>query len=214
MAKHVGGWIGPAIIAVAVAVAAVGVWTIVKGRPVPGAVIDTLAIDDQTSLIIRAEDAGTRNFVELRRGDEVAWQAIVPTYGGRPGAPGIAWNETAVSIRVIRDHRAEIFAIAFADGTKLGGFRLAPNHGPVVAQTSGPVTVTDHLRAYEIVAGPDWHQITAFELGSGEPLWREELGAQAVDEAGVREGAVWVRQGGSVRRFRAADGRETIAKSP
>jgi hypothetical protein len=207
------GWIGPAIIVVAVGVAALGAWTILKGRPVAGDPIDTLRVDDRTVIVVRDERGGTRNFIELRRDDETVWEALVPTYGGRPGAPGIAWNDVALSVRVVRDSHAEIFALAFADGTKLGGFRLAPNHGPVVLQASGPVTVTDHVRAYEIVAGPGWHQITAFELASGQPLWREDLGPQPVDDAGVRDGSVWVRQGTSMRRFRASDGAESIAKS-
>ena len=95
------GWLGPAIVAVGAAVAAAGVWYMVHVRPVAGRVIDTIAVDAEHELVVRAEDGGNgdRAFVELRDGGRVAWQAIVPRYAGRPGAPGIAWSPTAVSVR-------------------------------------------------------------------------------------------------------------------
>ena len=48
---------------------------------------------------------------------------------GRKGAPGLAWNDVAVTVRILRGDRAEVFALNMQNGTKLGGFRLAPNHG-------------------------------------------------------------------------------------
>ena len=84
------GWLGPAIVLVGAAVAAVGAWYIVHARPAAGDVIDTIAIGDGRSLVVRRETKGDRAFVELREGDEVKWQALVPRYAGRPGSPGIA----------------------------------------------------------------------------------------------------------------------------
>jgi outer membrane protein assembly factor BamB len=198
------------IVLVGVAVAAFGSWYMVHARPHAGAVIDRIAIGGARALGIRAEDGGDRNFVELHDGDTVVWQAIVPTYAGRPGAPGLAWSERAVSVRVIRSGRAEVFAVAMADGSKLGGLKLAPDHGEVRRATHGPVTLTDHRRSYEIVSGASWTQLVAFDLSTGEAHWKQELGDAPVDAGGidVAAGVVWVRQAGRMRRFRTHDGVE------
>ncbi len=200
------GWLGPAIVFVGAAVAAVGVWYMVHVRPSAGAVIDTIAVDDHLALVVRAELGGPRAFVELRDRDQVVWQALVPRYAGRAGAPGIAWGDTAVSVRVIRDGYAELFALALHDASKLGGMRLAPDHGPVVVDAPGPVTLTDHLRSYEIVSGPDWHQLVAIDLRSGKALWSRELGAAPVRAGRVAAGLVGIDQGADLAVFRALTG--------
>lgn len=206
------GWLGPAIAVVGVLAAVAGAWFMVVSRPVPGAVIDTLRIDDTAYLVVRAEQEGNRNFVELHRrgakGDVLVWRALVPPYAGRPAAPGIAWNDVTVSVRVLRNDRAEVFALAMRDAHKLGGFGLAPGKGPAKKQAVGPVTMTDHVRSYEIVAGADWHQLVAFELRTGEALWKQDLGAAPVEDGGVQGEIVWVRQDGKRREFRVRDGTE------
>jgi outer membrane protein assembly factor BamB len=207
------GWLGPVIVLVGIAAAALATWFMVVSRPKAGAVVDTIAIDQTRSLVVRAEQDGERNFVELRDGERVAWQAYVPPYAGRPGAPGIAWNDVAVSVRVIRDGRAEIFAIAFANGSKLGGFKLAPGKGAVTKQTSGPITLTDHVRSYEIVSGVGWNQLVAIDLGSGEARWKQDLDGAVIEAGGVDGDFVWIRQAGRTRRFRALDGSETASAS-
>jgi hypothetical protein len=207
------GWLGPAIVLVGAAVAAVGAWYIVHARPAAGDVIDTIAIEGRRTLVVRAERGGDRAFVELRDGDEVKWQALVPRYGGRPGSPGIAWSATAVSVRVVRDGRAELFAFAMHDASKLGGMRLAPQHGPILPDAPGPVTLTDHVRSYEVVSGPDWHQLVAIDLGSGRALWSHELGSAPVRNGGVREGRVWVDQGAGVQSFDAVTGSAEVEPS-
>ncbi len=201
------GWLGPAIVLVGAAVAAVGVWYIVHARPSAGAVIDTIAIDDRRAVVVRAETGGgDRAFVELRDGDDVTWQALVPRYGGRPGAPGIAWSPTAVSVRVIRDGHAELFALAMHDAAKLGGMRLAPEHGPVIDDPTSPITLTDHVRSYEVVSGPDWHQLVAVDLASGRALWSRELGAAPVRAGRVEGGRVWIDQASGPRSFAVLSG--------
>jgi len=200
------GWLGPAIVAVGAAVAAVGVWYMVRVRPHAAAVIDTIVIDEHHALVVLAEAKSDRAFVELREDDVVKWQALVPRYAGRPGAPGIAWSPVAVSVRVIRDGHAELFALAMHDASKLGGMRLAPEHGPVEIQTAGPVTLTDHERSYEIVAGPGWHQLVAVDLRSGKALWSRELGPAAVRAGGVKAELVWIEQGAAPRLFHTATG--------
>ncbi len=208
------GWLGPAIVIAGAVIAGAGTWYMASARPEVGAVIDTIRIDDRASFVVRAEAGGDRNFVELRDADRLVWRALVPPYAGRPGAPGIAWNRTAVSVRVLRAGRAEVFALAMRDAAKLGGFKLAPGQGPAVIATRGPVTLTDHVRSYEIVGGEGWHQLVAFDLSTGEAAWKQDLGAVPVDDGGVvmpaidQDGAVWLLQGGRRRTFRSADGAE------
>jgi hypothetical protein len=205
------GWLGPAIVGLGAAVAAVGVWYMVHARPVAGDVLDTVAIDGRRALVVRGERAGERAFLELRDGDAVVWQALVPRYGGRPGAPGVAWSPTAVSIRVVRDQRAELFALAMSDAHKLGGMRLAPDHGPIADGASGPVTLTDHVRTYEVVSGPDWHQLVAIDLASGRALWARELGPAPVRAGGTGDGGVWIDQGAGPHGFAALTGADRDA---
>lgn len=200
------GWLGPAIVALGAAVAALGVWYMIRARPQAGAVIESLDLGGGASLVVRAESGGERNFIELRRGETVVWQAYVPPYEGRPGAPGLAWNETALTVRVRRSDNAEIFALAMRDGSKLGGFRLAPNHEGSVPAASGPVTLTNHVQAFEVVGGADWHQLVGVDLATGEGLWRQELGAAPVEAGGVTPETVWIRQGGRTRTFDARTG--------
>jgi hypothetical protein len=207
------GWLGPVIAIVGAAVAGLGVWYMVHARPVAGAVIDRIPIDAVRAIVVRAEADGERSsdrsFVELRDGDTLIWQALVPRYAGRPGAPGVAWSETAVSIRVVRDGHAEIFALAMRDATKLGGMRLAPDRGPVI-DAPGPVTLSDHARSYEIVAGTGWHHLVAIDLATGKALWARELGAAPVIAGGVGADAVWIDQGAGPHAFGAIRGEDRV----
>jgi hypothetical protein len=209
------GWLGPAIVLLGVVVALIGGYVLIKGRPKAGAVISQIPVDDHHTLVVRAEaDGGDRNFVELVAGDELVWSALIPPYGGRPDAPGIAWGQGAITIRVIRDDRAEIFAVAMSNASKLGGFKLAPGKGGAVKQTTGPVTLSDHVRSYEIVGGVGWTEIVAIDLASGQGLWRQDLGDAPVDAAGfVDDGGVWIEQRGVRRVFGVVDGRERSDKS-
>jgi outer membrane protein assembly factor BamB len=206
------GWLGPGIVLAGAAVAGVGIYLMATGRPEPGDVIDTIAIDRGAELVVRAEaGGGDRNFVELVEGGGLKWRALVPPYAGRRGAPGIAWNDTAISVRVIRNQQSEVFALQRENAAKLGGFKLAPGKGPVVKQMSGPVTLRDHDRSYEIVAGTGWHQLVAIDLTSGKGIWLVDLPAAAIEDAGLADGTVWVRQGGVKRVFHVGDGRERSA---
>ncbi|HEU4734001.1 MAG TPA: hypothetical protein VFT22_39185 [Kofleriaceae bacterium] len=200
------GWLGPAIALAGTAVAAAGVWFMVHARPTAGAVIDTIPVSDGRTLVVRAEAGGDRAFVELHDGEAVVWQALVPHYGGRPGAPGIAWSRIAVTVRIVRNGRAELFALAMRDASKLGGMRLAPDHGPILPDPPGPITLTDHVRSYEIVSGPDWHQLVAIDLGSGQALWSRELGPAPVQSGGTEGDQVWVDQGAGRRSFTQVTG--------
>lgn len=208
------GWLGPAIVGLGALVAAAGIWFMMTQRPEAGAEIHRIPVNATDVLVVRGEVDGTRNFVELRRDGRTVWQAIVPTYAGRPDAPGIAWNEVAVSVRVMRGKRAEIFGVAMRDGSKLGGFKLAPGLGEPILQTSGPVTLTDHVRSYELVEGAGWHHFVAFDLSTGKALWSHDLGAADVAAGRIDGSTVVLVQGGVERRFDAATGAEHRTAPP
>jgi outer membrane protein assembly factor BamB len=221
MARRRLGWLGPVIVAVGVVVALFLGSRVITGKPQAGAVIDTIVVNERTTLVVRAEaDGGERNFVERHEAtngeDKLIWQAVTPPYAGRPGAPGIAFNDKTVTVRVIRGGRAEVFALAAHDAGKLGGFKLAPGKGPVVKQTSGPVTLSDHVRSFELVEGTGWHQVVAVDLDSGDGVWKQDLAGDAIEAAGIDQDRVWIQQHGTRRLFRARDGVEesTSAKSP
>lgn len=202
------GLLGPIIVLVGVAAAVAGLYLVIKNKPKPGAVIETVVIDPTTKILVRAEDGGDRNFVELHVGDDLKWQALVPPYGGRPDATGIAWSDIAVSVRVIRNHKAEVFALAILDSEKLGGIHLGGDHGPIKEPSTGPVTLTDHIRSYEIVGGADWNQMTAIDLSNGTKLWTTELGKEPITAGQVTGGLVWLEQAGTKRYFRVFSGKE------
>lgn len=209
------GWIGPVIVAVGAAVAVLGAWYVVHARPEAGATIDAVVVDAKRMLIVRAEAGGNgdRAFIELRDGNELRWQALIPRYAGRPNAHGIAWSDTAISVRVIRDGHAEIFALAAHDASKLATLRLAPEHpDPVVVDAPGPVSLTDHVRSYELVTGKDWHQLVALDLRTGKGVWSRELGPDPISGGGLFGDFVWVRQGQAPRLFHLATGEPATAQ--
>jgi hypothetical protein len=202
------GLLGPIIVLVGVAVAGVGTWYAIHARPKAGAVIDTFPLGEGGELLVRAEDGGERSFLELRDRDEVVWQAMIPHYAGAKGRAALAWSQTAVTVRVERSGRAEVFAVAIRDGSKLGGFRLAPEREPITTQATGPITLTDHVRSYELAGGADWHELVAVDLRTGLALWKVALGKAPITDGGVEGALVWVVQGGEKRRFNVFTGRE------
>jgi hypothetical protein len=200
------GWIGIAIVLLGTVVALGGLVLILRGRPEVGELVDTIVVDGERSLIVRNEVGGERNFLELVEHGELAWRTLIPPYAGRPGAPGIAWGQGTVTVRVLRDGRAEVFALAMTNAHKLGGFKLAPGRGEAIKQARGPVTLTDHERSYELVTGRGWSELVAIDLAHGEALWRVDLGADAIDHADVDGKHVIVEQAGKTRRFDRVDG--------
>jgi len=202
------GWIGIAIFAVGAGIAVLGAWYVLHVRPEAGDVIDTFDLGGGRSLLVRGERGGERNFLEVRAGDEVVWQALIPHYAGAHGRPAVAWSPSVVTARVERGGRAEVFALSFQSSEKVGGFRLAPEHEPIATQPTGPITLTDHVRSYEIVGGDGWHQLVGVDLSSGTALWKVELGAPPIEDGGVAPGHVWIRQLGRERSFDALTGRE------
>ncbi len=193
------GLLGPGIVVVGAGVAALGIWYWHHAQPVVGAKIDTIRVDPRSEFVVYAEaGGGDRDFVELHVGGELRWQALVPHYEGRVGAPGIAWSQDVATVRVNRDGREELFVLSVKDATKVGGMRLAVEHEPIPLQTeanSTMVTLSDHFRTYELVAGGDWHQLVAVDLTNGTGLWKLELGKSAITGARLAGNSLIIDQG-------------------
>ena len=202
------GWLGPLIVAIGTAVAGFGLWIMMKNKPTPGVVIDEIKLDDKALVRVRSEASGERAFIELIVSGDLKWQALVPPYAGRPGVPGIAWSEKVLMVRVVRDQRAEVFALSMHDASKVGGIHLAPDKGPIKRDGSGPITLTDHVRSYELVSGDGWNQIVGVSLELGKILWKRDLTPAPIESGGIEGGFVWVQQAGAKRWFNAFSGKE------
>ena len=205
------GYLGPAIVVLGILIAAVGVWYVRTAAPVAGAEFDRIAIDDTHAFVIRldAKDPD-RSFLELREKDDVKWQALIPHYAGAPGRPALAWSDNIVTVRVERSGRAEVFAFTISTSAKVGALRLAPEHEPITTQKQGPITLTDHIRSYEIASGPGWNQIVAIGLDTGKGVWKVDLGPEPITDGGVDGSSVWLVQGGKRLRLETATGHSTI----
>lgn len=204
------GLLGPIIVAVGAAAAGVAAWYMVSAKPHAGDVIDTIAIGENAKIVIRGEaNGGKRSFVELHERGAMTWQAMIPRYAGAPGRPAVAWSDRAITVRVDRDGgRAEVFAFTRSNAAKLGMLRLAQDKEPIRIHAEGPVTLTDHVRSFELVGGADWHTLIAVDLASGEGAWKVELGPAPITAGGVEGSRLWLEQGGKRRWFDAATGRD------
>ena len=209
MGKRRLGWLGPIIVIVGAVVAVFASWYVLKARPKAGEVIDRIAIDQGGEIVIRGEQGGKRSFIELHEKGALKWQALIPTYAGAPGRPAVAWGERAITVRVDREHgRAEVFAFSRSTASRLGALRLAQNHEPIHIHAEGPITMSDHVRSFELVGGADWHMLIAIDLKTGEGVWRADLGKTPITAGGVETGKVWIEQAGKRRWFDTASGRE------
>src|SRR5687768_6219306 len=211
MRKRLLGWLGPIIVIVGAAIAALGSWYVLRAKPVAGEVIDTIVIGPGAKLVVRAEQGGSNGFLELHEANALKWRAYIPRYAGAPDRPAVAWSDRAVTVRVTRSGRAEVFAFARAKGHKLGMLRLAQVKEPIQIHAQGPITLTDHVRSFEIVTGADWGYLIASDLATGEGAWQVELWKGPIPKAGVEAGRVWIEQAGKQRFFDAKTGREISA---
>lgn len=200
------GWLGIAIVALGVVASIAGAWFVLHERPQPGAVIDTIPIAQNAELVIRAEQGGPRSFLELHADGKLRWQAYIPHYAGSKGRPAVAWSKDVVTVRIERDGRAEAFVFSLDTAMKIAAFQLAIEHEPIETQPTGPITLTDHVRSYELVGGADWHQLIAIDLATGHGLWKVDLGPAPVTDGGVKDGTVWIQQGAVRRAFDAVTG--------
>ncbi|HEY5921256.1 MAG TPA: hypothetical protein VIV11_06280 [Kofleriaceae bacterium] len=209
------GLLGPILVIVGALVAAAGTWYMVRARPEAGDVIDTITLDANAKLVIRAERGGNRSFVELHEHGKLKWQALIPPYAGAAGRRAVAWSDRAITVRVDRESgRAEVFAFSRSTSSKLGALRLAQAHEPIRIHREGPITLTDHVRSYELIGGAGWNELIAIDLASGEGVWRAVLGATPIRAGGAEAGKVWLEQGDTRRWFDAATGREDTPVRP
>ena len=85
---------------------------------------------------------------------------------------------------------------------------------PIATHATGPITLTDHVRAYEIIGGTGWHQLIAVDIVKGGGVWKADLGPEPVTAGGVEPGRVWIQQGSTRRTFDAATGTATPDPKP
>lgn len=212
MARRRLGLLGPIIVLVGAAVAGLAIWYMLSQRPKAGDIIDSIALDDHSKIVVRAEQGGERSFLELYENGQLKWQALIPHYAGAPGRPAVAWNDKAITVRVDRSGgRAEVFAFTRANASKLGALRLAQAKEPLRVQAQGPITLTDHVRSYELVGGAGWWMLIAIDLATGHAAWEADLGKTPITAGGVEAGKVWLEQAGQRRWFDATTGREQPA---
>ena len=101
--------------------------------------------------------------------------------------------------------------------TKLGACTSRPSTGRSRPDAPGPITLTDHLRSYEVVSGDGWHQLVGVDLRPGKGAVEDaSSGHSPVTDGGVEGGLVWVEQGGKRRYFRVFSGAEdgTVPQPP
>ena len=109
-----------------------------RGRR-PGAVIDTIAIDDERELVVRARGAAAtaRSSSCHANGDREVAGADPARTPARPGDPAVAWSaDRGHRARRARRPRRGV-RVRARDAAKLGGFRLAPEHEPITIAAAG-----------------------------------------------------------------------------
>jgi hypothetical protein len=190
-----GRWLAPLLLGLGVAIGSLGVWYAVHARPTAGDYYEVFALDARTAVALRREVGSDRSFVELvELGRGVRWQALIPPYAGRPDAPGIAASQVAITVRVRRDGKDELWALSTEDADKLGQVELRSGDARAGARAPGVVTVADHVQSFELV-GDATHAtaVTAILLAEGRAQWRVDLGADGVANAWLDGRALWIR---------------------
>ena len=199
------------MLAIGLSVGALGIWWMQRARPRAGAYVDVLAVATDAAVAIRGEDGGKRSFVELIADGRLQWQALVPRYADPPRGTGLAASGNAVTVRVVRDGRPELFALATRDAEKLGGLHLSDRPPAAGGYTLPRVaTVSDGARSFELFGDDRAVDAVAIGLGDGHVLWRVGLGPGPIEDAAVVDGDLVVRQAGRVRGFNGATGDERL----
>lgn len=189
-----GRWLAPTVLALGVAIGGLGVWFMLHARPTEDDYYEVFALDDHTAVALRHERGSARSFLELvELGRGVRWQALIPPYAGRPGAIAIAASPTAITVRVKRDGKDELWALSTEDSEKLGQVQLLPGAPRAGAKPPAVITVSDLQQSFELV-GDDAHAtaVTAIHLADGVAQWHVDVG-DAVQAAWLDPRALWVR---------------------
>ena len=201
------GLLGPILVVVGLLAGGFGIWFMLHVRPVPGDFIDGFALDDNSYIAIRAQPGTDRNFVEVTRQNKQLWQAMIPHYAGRVGAPAIGVSPTAMTVRIARRGRSEVFGLSLTDARKMGALLLGKDRKPTATSHCGEIiTLTADGRAFELLSTQDDNAIASVDVSTGAAGWQAGLGKAPITDAGVANGIVWVNQGTTSTAFHAADG--------
>lgn len=184
-----------------------GIWYTVHVRPVPGRFIDGFALDDESYIAIREQPGTDRNFIEVTRQNQQLWQAMIPHYAGRVGAPAIGVSPTAMTVRIARRGRSEVFGLSLTDARKMGALLLGKDRKPTASSHCGEIiTLTADGHAFELLSTEQDNAIASVDVSTGAAGWQAPLGKSPITDAGVTNGVVWIIQGATITAFRAADG--------
>lgn len=177
-------------------------WYMIREKPVAGAYIDVLALDEEYAVAIREETTSGRSFVELIGLQErLRWQALVPHYEVSDGGIGIAASDHAVTVRFARDGRTQLFGFAARSAQKLGtvilGDQLAKepdgHRAPGIASLSGG---TQSFEILEPDAGPT--RVYALSLDDGTVMWRGDLPRGGIESTWLTGTQLVIEQPGEV----------------
>lgn len=210
-----GKWLAPTVLGIGVTVGVLGIWVMVRSRVHAGAYFEVLATDGPYAVALRHQDDSSRDFLELVEiGHGVRWQALVPLYAGTPTAPGLAASPNAITVRVRRDGRDELWAMSTRDAEKLGQLGLEPGAEAPGVRPPAVVTVADAVQSFEFAGAPDRATtIVGIELANGAPKWRIELGSVTVRGAWLDDTTLWIDTGAAPMGIDRATGK-TVARTP
>ncbi len=210
-----GKWLAPTLLAIGLAVGGLGVWVMVSSRVHAGAYFEVLATDGPYAVALRHHDDSPRAFLELIEiGHGVRWQAMVPPYAGTPTAPGLAASPTAITVRIRRDGRDELWAMSTRDAEKLGQPGLVPGAPAPGVQPPAVVTVADSVQSFEFAGAVDHEtSVVGIELAVGAPKWRIELGKVSVRGAWLDAKTLWIDTGAAPLGIDRATGK-AVAGAP
>ncbi|MBP9086518.1 MAG: hypothetical protein KBG15_10405 [Kofleriaceae bacterium] len=201
------GLLGPLLVIVGLLAGGFGIWFMLHVRPVPGPFIDGFALDDDSYIAIRAQSGTDRNFVEATRQNKKLWQAMIPHYAGRVGAPAIGVSPTAMTVRIARRGRSEVFGLSLTDARKMGALLLGKDRKPTATSHCGEIiTLTADGQAFELLSTEDGNAIASVYVSTGAAGWQAQLDKAPITDAGVANGIVWINQGTTSTAFHAADG--------
>jgi hypothetical protein len=195
------------VVIIGIAGAAFGIWFMMHSRPTAGTYVDAVALDETSYIAVRAQDGTDRNFIDVVVRDQLKWQALIPHYAGRVGAPAIGVARDAMTVRIARTGHSEVFGMSLLNASKLGSLQLGKDRPDSVTGHCGEViTLTADGRSFELISSDGNNAIAAIDVSTGLSQWQKPLGATPIVDAGVDGTVVWVKHVASTVAFNAVDG--------